>query len=93
MLIEAHLAEGNVREAQRAYNAYRTVALRELRVEPGVELSELLTERGLMLPGRAKSQQVAVSRPKPTRLRERPAVRNSAALERILGEVAGKVAR
>jgi len=42
VLIEAHLAEGNVREARRAYDIYRAMALRELRVEPGVQLTALL---------------------------------------------------
>jgi DNA-binding SARP family transcriptional activator len=42
VLIEAHLAEGNIREARRAYGIYRRMALRELRVEPSAALTELL---------------------------------------------------
>ena len=43
VLVEAHLAEGNVQEARRAYDLYRRRAVRELRVEPGAELTALLT--------------------------------------------------
>ncbi|WP_369184789.1 BTAD domain-containing putative transcriptional regulator [Streptomyces sp. Y1] len=41
-LIEAHLAEGNLVEALRSYDAYRGLTHRELGVEPGRELSLLL---------------------------------------------------
>lgn len=41
-LIEAHLAEGNLIEAMRAYDAYRGLVKRELGVEPGCELSGLI---------------------------------------------------
>ena len=45
VLIEAHLAEGNVVEACRAYHAYRDVALRELGVEPSGDLALLISGR------------------------------------------------
>ncbi|MCJ0874244.1 BTAD domain-containing putative transcriptional regulator [Streptomyces sp. AP-93] len=41
-LIEAHLAEGNLVEAKRSYNAYRGLTRRELGVGPGRELSALM---------------------------------------------------
>ncbi|WP_327134202.1 SARP family transcriptional regulator [Streptomyces sp. NBC_01343] len=41
-LIEAHLAEGNLIEAMRAYDTYRALVKRELGVEPGCELSGLI---------------------------------------------------
>ncbi|WP_045300125.1 AfsR/SARP family transcriptional regulator [Saccharothrix sp. ST-888] len=41
-LIEAHLAEGNLVEALRSYDAYRSLTRRELGVEPGRELAALL---------------------------------------------------
>ncbi|MCX4695755.1 BTAD domain-containing putative transcriptional regulator [Streptomyces sp. NBC_01408] len=41
-LIEAHLAEGNLVEALRGYDAYRGLTRRELGVEPGRELSSLI---------------------------------------------------
>ncbi|MER7756239.1 BTAD domain-containing putative transcriptional regulator [Kitasatospora sp. NPDC097643] len=42
VLIEAHLAEGNLIEALRSYDSYRGLTRRELGVEPGRELSMLL---------------------------------------------------
>jgi DNA-binding SARP family transcriptional activator len=42
VLIEAHLAEGNLAEGRRAYERYRTIARRELGVEPGRELTTLV---------------------------------------------------
>lgn len=42
VLIEAHLAEGNLVEARRAFEAYRVVAHRELGVAPGRELITLV---------------------------------------------------
>jgi DNA-binding SARP family transcriptional activator len=42
VLIEAHLAEGNLIEARRAYERYRASVHRELGVEPGEELASLL---------------------------------------------------
>lgn len=41
-LIEAHLAEGNVVEARRAYERYRDLVHRELGVDPGHELLSLV---------------------------------------------------
>jgi DNA-binding SARP family transcriptional activator len=41
-LIEAHLAEGNLVEARRAYERYREVIRRELGVEPGERLARLV---------------------------------------------------
>ncbi|QEV44766.1 hypothetical protein CP980_06570 [Streptomyces vinaceus] len=40
-MIEAHLAEGNLIEAVRAYDTYRALVKRDLGVEPGGELSGL----------------------------------------------------
>jgi DNA-binding SARP family transcriptional activator len=42
VLIEAHLAEGNLVEARRAFGRYRDTVRRELGVEPGRELAGLL---------------------------------------------------
>jgi DNA-binding SARP family transcriptional activator len=42
VLIEAHLAEGNLAEGRRAYDRYRAIARRELGVEPGRELTSLI---------------------------------------------------
>src|SRR5579864_6783510 len=42
VLIEAHLAEGNLVEGRRAYKRYRDLARRELGVEPGKELASLV---------------------------------------------------
>ncbi|MEU4244771.1 BTAD domain-containing putative transcriptional regulator [Actinoplanes sp. NPDC026619] len=45
VLIEAHLAEGNMVEANRAFYAFRALALRELGVEPGNGLRSLIDQR------------------------------------------------
>jgi DNA-binding SARP family transcriptional activator len=42
VLIEAHLAEGNLIEARRVYQAYRDTVRRELGVEPGRCLTDLV---------------------------------------------------
>ncbi len=42
VLVEAHLAEGNLVEACRAYQRYRDLIRRELGVEPGSELASLV---------------------------------------------------
>jgi DNA-binding SARP family transcriptional activator len=42
VLIEAHMAEGNLIEARRAYQRYRDTVRRELGVEPGRELASLV---------------------------------------------------
>lgn len=41
-LIEAHLAEGNLIEARRAFERYRDIVHRELGTEPGAELGRLV---------------------------------------------------
>jgi DNA-binding SARP family transcriptional activator len=45
VLVEAHLAEGNLVEGRRAYERYRDIVRRELGVEPGEQLT------GLVRPG------------------------------------------
>ncbi|MBL8930197.1 MAG: hypothetical protein JNL54_08755 [Kineosporiaceae bacterium] len=45
VLIETHLAEGNVGEARQAYRTYRDLALRELGVEPSRQLALLVDAR------------------------------------------------
>jgi DNA-binding SARP family transcriptional activator len=42
VLMEAHLAEGNLIEARRTYERYRDTVRRELGVEPGEQLTSLL---------------------------------------------------
>jgi DNA-binding SARP family transcriptional activator len=42
VLVEAHLAEGNVVEARRAYGVYRDVLARQLQVRPGAALTSLV---------------------------------------------------
>jgi hypothetical protein len=42
ILVEAHLAEGNLVEARRSYARYRDLIGRELGVEPGHELTSLV---------------------------------------------------
>jgi DNA-binding SARP family transcriptional activator len=42
VLIEAHLAEGNLIEGRRAYERYRDIVRRELGVEPGRELTDMV---------------------------------------------------
>lgn len=41
-LIEAHLAEGNLVDARRAYDRHRAIVRRELGVEPGADLGRLV---------------------------------------------------
>jgi DNA-binding SARP family transcriptional activator len=69
VLVETHLAEGNLVEGRRAYRTYRALVLRELGVEPGARLTRLIEShenngvpinRGL----RALNEQVA---PRPVR--------------------------
>lgn len=45
VLIEAHLAEGNVVEANRSFSAFRALALHELGVEPRESLRSLIDRR------------------------------------------------
>jgi DNA-binding SARP family transcriptional activator len=47
VLIEAHLAEGNLIEASRAYQRYRDIVRRELGVGPSKQLTSLIQESGL----------------------------------------------
>jgi DNA-binding SARP family transcriptional activator len=42
VLIEAHMAEGNLVEGRRAYQRYRSIVRRELAVEPSSELASLV---------------------------------------------------
>jgi DNA-binding SARP family transcriptional activator len=42
VLIEAHLAEGNLVEARRAYARHADVVRRELRIEPGHDLTQMV---------------------------------------------------
>lgn len=44
VLIEAHLAEGNLIEARRAFERYRSIVRRELSAEPGAELGRLVRD-------------------------------------------------
>lgn len=53
VLIEAHLAEGNLIEARRTYDRYRDSVRRELGVEPGEQLAGLV-RAGYRLPGRGR---------------------------------------
>jgi DNA-binding SARP family transcriptional activator len=46
LLIEAHLAERNWREARRAFDLYRMLLRAELGVEPGCALRRLLEQAG-----------------------------------------------
>ncbi|MEV6279915.1 bacterial transcriptional activator domain-containing protein [Nocardia sp. NPDC051832] len=66
VLIEAHLAEGNVGEARRAFGVFRRMILRELGVPPSAELSALLAVPGHLGPGRVNTQRSARhTRPSP----------------------------
>ncbi len=53
VLIEAHLAEGNLVEARRAYERYRDSVSSELGVEPGEQLSSLVRV-GFRLPSQGR---------------------------------------
>jgi DNA-binding SARP family transcriptional activator len=46
VLLEAHLAEGNVVEARRIYLTYRALVRRELRVDPDPTLARLILDAG-----------------------------------------------
>jgi len=59
VLIEAHLAEGNLVEARRTYDRYRDNVRRELGVEPGEQLASLV-RAGYRLPGRGRRYRPAV---------------------------------
>jgi DNA-binding SARP family transcriptional activator len=48
LLIEAHLAEGNVAEAARQYEMYRSLLVREMGIEPSPTLKRLATADGLL---------------------------------------------
>lgn len=51
MVIRAHLAEGNVNEARRAYDACRTILVREVGVEPSPQTRKYLEPSGRGLAG------------------------------------------
>jgi DNA-binding SARP family transcriptional activator len=53
VLIEAHLAEGNLIEARRTYERYRDCVRRELGVEPGEQLASLVRVE-FRLPGQGR---------------------------------------
>ena len=53
VLIEAHLSEGNISEAQRAFSVFRRLILRDLGVPPSPALSGLLTAARIPLPVQA----------------------------------------
>jgi DNA-binding SARP family transcriptional activator len=53
VLIEAHLAEGNLVEARRTYDRYRDNVRRELGVEPGEQLASLVRV-GFRLPAQGR---------------------------------------
>jgi DNA-binding SARP family transcriptional activator len=55
VLIEAHLAEGNLVEARRAYERYRDIIRRELGAEPGERLTRLVGARLLPQPHRSET--------------------------------------
>ncbi len=59
VLIEAHLAEGNLIEAHRAFERYRDSVRRELGVEPGEQLASLVRV-GLRLQGRGRRHRPSV---------------------------------
>jgi DNA-binding SARP family transcriptional activator len=48
LLIQAHLAEGNVAEAIRQYDLYRTLLLKELGIEPSPTIKRLVHAEGLL---------------------------------------------
>jgi DNA-binding SARP family transcriptional activator len=50
VLIEAHLSEGNVGEARRAFAVFRRLLLRDLGVPPSQALTGLLTAARVPLP-------------------------------------------
>ncbi|MDD9207972.1 bacterial transcriptional activator domain-containing protein, partial [Georgenia sp. 10Sc9-8] len=50
VLIEAHLAEGNLVEARRLYLRYRELVRQELRTEPGTTLTRLVVDAGRPAP-------------------------------------------
>lgn len=55
VLIEAHLAEGNLVEARRLYFRYRELVRQELRIEPGKTLTRLIVEAGRPEPTNGRS--------------------------------------
>jgi len=46
VLVEAHLARGEVAEAQQRYDLFRTVVFSRFRVRPSAELTAMVTRRG-----------------------------------------------
>jgi DNA-binding SARP family transcriptional activator len=45
MLVQAHLCEGNVVEACRAFDAFRVLLRHEMGLEPGFGVTELVRDR------------------------------------------------
>jgi DNA-binding SARP family transcriptional activator len=66
-VVRAHLAEGNVAEAVRAYCAFRTLLARELGVEPTRQMDELISG------ARVRIREPAHSRPRTDRVPARRA--------------------
>ncbi|WFE30410.1 bacterial transcriptional activator domain-containing protein [Solwaraspora sp. WMMD791] len=64
LIVQIHLAEGNVYEALHAFYAYRDLVLRELQLEPSAAMSALLAD--ILTPMRATRA------PGPARRRPRP---------------------
>ena len=62
VLIEAHLAEGNLIEARRTYERYRNSVSRELGVEPGEQLASLVRV-GFRLPAQGRRYRRGVVTP------------------------------
>jgi DNA-binding SARP family transcriptional activator len=48
LLIQGHLAEGNLAEAVRQYDFYRTLLSRELGIEPSPTIKRLVNVEGLL---------------------------------------------
>jgi DNA-binding SARP family transcriptional activator len=62
LLVEAHLTEGNVGEAVRCFRRYRALAHRELRVEPGPELTALIHRQSVSAADVGRAAQPSRSR-------------------------------
>lgn len=56
-LMKVHLAEGNVVEAFRQYEAFRILLLDELGVEPSTEMADLLDRSGVAVPVRLEARE------------------------------------
>jgi len=61
VLVETHIAEGNLVEARRAYRAYRSLLRRELGVEPGARITGLIEAASApAAPQRASLRRLAI---------------------------------